>query len=335
MPQIKKEIKNMSFASMKKNTMSFEELSNKLEDAGGGSKGKSYNDERQWYPKLDDQKNGYAVIRFLPTSDKDVDANGEPLVPFAKLYSHGFKGETGQWYFENCPTTLDNDCPVCQANRAIVESHGGWDTTPKSAKDGPIRNRKRKLSYYSNIYVVSDPETPENEGKVFLFKYGKKIFDQLMEAIKPSFPDKTPIKPFDMWKGANYKLKIRQVENQTNYDSSEFEAMSQFLPTNEEMEAVYNQQYTLKDLNAPDKFKEFVDLEKRFNRVEGGEKSTTTAETIDEKSTATEKSVAAKPQFKEKEAEPTKVEEAPKEVDDNGFSEDDDAMNYFASLAED
>jgi len=318
----------MSFASMKKNDMSFEELSNKLEDAGG-SKGKSYNDDRQWYPKLDEQKNGYAVIRFLPASENDD-------LPFVKLYSHGFKGETGQWYFENCPTTLDNDCPVCSANRAIVESHGGWDTTPKSVKDGAIRNRKRKLSYYSNIYVVSDPETPENEGKVFIFKYGKRIFDQLMVAAKPEFPDETPIQPFHMWNGANYKLKIRQVDQQTNYDSSEFEKMSQFLPTDEEMSAVYDQEYTLKELNDKDKFKEFPELEKRFNRVEGGEKSTATAETIDE-TPSQEKTISEKPKFKNKAAEPEKEKEAvvsESTKDENGFDEDDEAMNYFQNLAE-
>ena len=314
--------------------MSFDELSTQLEDAGGAKK--SYGDKRLWYPKTDEQKNGYAVIRFLPTSEKDD-------LPFVKMYAHGYKADTGQWYFENCPTTLpDGECPVCAANRVIVESYGGWDDTPKAVKDGVIRNRKRKLSYYSNIYVISDPATPENEGKVFLFKYGKKIYDQLMAATNPPFPDKEPIQPFDMWEGANYKLKIRQVEKQTNYDSSEFDVASQFLPTDAEMEIVYGQQYTLKEIISTDKFKPYVELETRFNRVEGGSKSTKTAETIDEPEGGKTEKVAEKPQFK-KSAESTKPEatvaEQPTEsIDSESIDSDDDdedAMKYFAGLAND
>lgn len=302
--------------------MSFDELSTKLKDTSGS--GKNYKDERLWYPKLDDNKNGYAVIRFLPTSENDD-------LPFVKLYAHGFKGATGKWFFENCPTTLSNDCPVCAANREIVESHGGWETTPKHVKDGDIRNRKRKLSYYSNIYIVSDPATPENEGKVFIFKYGAKIFAKLMEASNPSFPDVAAIQPFDMWEGGNFKLKIRQVDKMTNYDSSSFEEASQFLATDEEMETVYKSQYTLGDFIEPKQFKEFNDLKKNFARVEGNVVDEPVAEAPQE-----EKSIADKPKFRESapEAETAKVDETPT-VDVDMDSDDDDAMKYFKALSED
>lgn len=327
----------MSFASMKKNRMSFEDLSTQLEDAGGTGSNKSYQDERLWYPKLDENKNGYAVIRFLPSTE-------DGKLPFVQLYNHGFKGETGKWLFENCPTTKreghpnGEDCPVCEANREVTESYGGWDSTPESVKNALPRRRKRKLSYYSNIYVVSDPETPENEGKVFIFKYGKRIFDQLSAAAKPPFPDKAAIQPFDMWKGANYKLKIRQVEKQTNYDSSEFELESQFLSSDEAMEAVFNQQYNLSELVADDKFSSYEDIKKNLNRVEGGDKAASTAESVDKPASepAAQNDMSSKPKFKDQAAKPAAQTEAPKaEVDENGFDEDDDAMNYFAGLAED
>ena len=306
---------------MKKNRMSFEDLSSELENTSGGKK--NYDDDRMWYPKLDDEKNGYAVIRFLPTTKEDTP-------PFVKLYSHGFKGETGQWYFENCPTTLeDGECPVCTANRAIVESYGGWDDTPKSVKDGAIRNRKRKISYYSNIYVVSDPATPANEGKVFLFKYGQKIFDQLKEAANPSFPDKAPIQPFDMWEGANYKLKIRQVEKQTNYDSSEFEEKSQFLTTDDEMSAVYDKQHNLQEIIDPSEFKALADLEKRFNRVEGGAAEMKSAPVAESAPVETANNT---PKFKDK-TEDVPVAESVESNEDSASSEEEDAMKYFEDLA--
>jgi len=304
--------------------MSFDDLSSKLNEASGGSK--NYDDERVWYPKTDDVGNGYAVIRFLPASENDE-------LPFVQMYAHGFKGGTGKWYFENCPTTLNNDCPVCAANREIVESHGGWESTPKDVKDGVIRNRKRKMNYYSNIYVVSDPETPENEGKVFLFKYGKKIMDKLQSAAAPEFKDETAIQPFDFWDGANFKLKIRKVDRQTNYDSSSFEDPSQLLPTDKEMEKVYKQEYTLSDLIAADKFKEMDDLQKNFNRVEG---NTTAAkpsvdESLDEPAPVDK--IAEKPVFGGKKDKADEPKETPV-VEASSNDDDDDALSYFASLAE-
>ena len=315
---------------MKKNRMSFDDLSTKLAEAGGEKK--SYVDERMWYPKTDDQKNGYAVIRFLPTSENDD-------LPFVKLFSHGFKGKNGQWMFENCPTSIGGDCPVCEANKSVTEQYGGWDSTPEDVKNGTVRRRKRKMSYYSNVYIVNDKANPENNGKVVIFRYGKKIFDKIMSATKPEFEDEAAIQPFDMWEGANFKLKIRQVEGQTNYDSSSFDAVSQFLKSDEEMEAVYKSQYELKSLIAEDQFKPYEDLKKHLNRIEGVVSEAPTAANMSDPKAAA--STGAKPQFK--------AAEAP--VENNGFSEDEipqaetnsvdsteeddsEAMDYFSNLAD-
>ena len=202
----------MSFASLKKASKAGGTLSKLTQEieklnqpqSGGGA------DERLWKPELDKSGNGYAVIRFLPAPD------GEEM-PWAKIWSHAFKGPGGQWYIENSLTTIGKDDPVGELNREL------WNSGKESDKN-IARAQKRKLSYYSNIYVVSDPAHPENEGKVFLYKYGKKIFDKLVEAMQPAFADETPIDPFNFWKGADFKLKIRKVDGYWNYDKSEFAA---------------------------------------------------------------------------------------------------------------
>jgi len=202
----------MSFASLKKASSggdTFAKLTREIEkinqpQSGGGA------DERLWKPELDKSGNGYAVIRFLPAPD------GEEM-PWAKVWSHAFKGPGGQWYIENSLTTLGKDDPVGELNREL------WNSGRDSDKE-IARAQKRKLSYYSNIYVVSDSAHPENEGKVFLYKFGKKIFDKLVEAMQPAFADETPIDPFNFWKGADFKLKIRKVDGYWNYDKSEFAA---------------------------------------------------------------------------------------------------------------
>ena len=173
---------------------------------------KSYVDERIWKPQLDKTGNGYAVLRFLPASD------GEDL-PWAKLWSHAFQGPTGQWFIENSLTTLNQKDPVSEHNTVL------WNSGVESDKE-IARKQKRKLQYYSNVYIVTDTKNPENEGKVFLFRYGKKIFDKLMEAMQPQFDDEEAIDPFNLWKGANFKLKIRKVDGFWNYDKSEFEKPS-------------------------------------------------------------------------------------------------------------
>ena len=211
-------------------------------------------DERLWRPEMDKTGNGFAVIRFLPAPD------GEEL-PWAKMYSHAFQGPGG-WYIENSLTTIGQKDPLGEYNREL------WNSGSEANKE-IVRKQKRKLSYYSNIYVVKDPTNPQNEGKVFLFKYGKKIFDKIMEAMQPEFEDETPINPFDFWQGANFKLKIVKKDGYWNYDKSEFDRVSPLLDDDDALEALWKKEYSLTAITAPDQFKSYEDLERRMNMVLG------------------------------------------------------------------
>ena len=211
-------------------------------------------DDRLWKPQLDKTGNGYAVIRFLPAPD------GEDL-PWAKLYSHAFQGPGG-WFIENSLTTLGQKDPVSEYNSQL------WNSGLESDKD-VARKQKRKLSYYSNIYVVKDPVNPDNEGKVFLFKFGKKIFDKITAAMQPEFEDEEPINPFDFWQGANFKLKIKKVAGYWNYDSSEFARPDALLDDDDAMEAIWKKEYSLQSLVAPDQFKTYEELKTRLDYVLG------------------------------------------------------------------
>ena len=248
----------MSFASLKKASSggdTFAKLTREIEkinqpQSGGGA------DERLWKPELDKSGNGYAVIRFLPAPD------GEEM-PWAKVWSHAFKGPGGQWYIENSLTTLGKDDPVGELNREL------WNSGRDSDKE-IARAQKRKLSYYSNIYVVSDSAHPENEGKVFLYKFGKKIFDRLVEAMQPAFADETPIDPFNFWKGADFKLKIRKVDGYWNYDKSEFAApgtLGNF--DDDKLESIWKQGYSLAEFEDAKNFKSYEQLQARLNLVLG------------------------------------------------------------------
>ena len=249
----------MSFKDLKKQsslgslTQKLVKEVEKMNNSGGGA------DERLWKPELDKTGNGYAVIRFLPSPE------GEDI-PWAQLYSHAFQGPGG-WYFENSLTTTGGKDPVSEHNTSL------WNSGVESDKQ-IARNQKRKLSYYSNIYVVKDPSNSSNEGKVFLFKYGKKIFDKVMEAMQPEFEDETPINPFDFWQGANFKLKIKKVAGFWNYDSSEFDSVSPLLDDDDALEAVWKKQYSLTAITAPDQFKSYDDLKKRLDYVLGQKKVT-------------------------------------------------------------
>ena len=196
----------MSFSNLKKQS-SLGNLTAKLVKEVEKLNSNSNSDDRLWKPELDKSGNGYAVIRFLPAPD------GEEL-PWAKMYSHAFQG-LGGWYIENSLTTIGQKDPVSEYNREL------WNSGNEADKE-TVRKQKRKLSYYANIYVVKDSANPSNEGQVFLYKFGKKIFDKIMEAMQPEFEDETPINPFDFWQGANFKLKIKKVAGYWNYDSSEF-----------------------------------------------------------------------------------------------------------------
>jgi len=209
-------------------------------------------DERLWKPSLDKSGNGYAVIRFLPQPESED-------IPWAKVYSHAFQGPGG-WYIENSLTTIGQKDPVSEYNRDL------WNSGSDADKD-TVRKQKRKLSYYSNIYVVKDPTNPENEGKVFLFKYGKKIHDKILAAMQPEFEDETPINPFDFWQGANFKLKIRKVDGYWNYDKSEFDSPAPLLDDDDALEAIWKREYSLTEFTAPSSFKSYEELEKRLNMV--------------------------------------------------------------------
>ena len=294
----------MSFASLKKQS-SLGSLTAKLvkevektNNTGGGG------DDRLWKPELDKTGNGYAVVRFLPAPD------GEEI-PWAKLYSHAFQGPGG-WYIENSLTTTGGKDPVSDYNRTL------WNSGNEADKD-TVRKQKRKLSYYSNIYVVKDPTNPQNEGKVFLFKYGKKIFDKIMEAMQPEFEDETAINPFDFWQGANFKLKIKKVAGFWNYDSSEFDSVAPLLDDDDALEALWKKEYSLAAVTAPDQFKSYQDLEKRLKYVLGQNQKP--ARRFDEDL--------------EDESEGRSYAAAEKVVTQATSSEDeDDALSYFQKLAE-
>ena len=244
----------MSFAKLKKQskagslTDKLIKQVEKLNDKGNNV------DDRIWKPSVDKSGNGYAIIRFLPEPE------GCDL-PWTRVYTHAFQGPGG-WLIDQCLTTKDQKCPVCEHNSQLWNS--GSDANKEIA-----RKQKRRLSYYSNIYIVSDPANPENEGKVFLYKYGKKIFDKIQEAMKPEFADETAINPFDFWSGANFKLKIRRVEGYQNYDKSEFDRSSALFDDDAKLEEVYNKQYDLNEFTAADKFKDYDALKKRLENVLG------------------------------------------------------------------
>jgi hypothetical protein len=293
----------MDFSSLKRNSGDLKEKLAK--SAIATSEGSQNNDENFWKPEIDKAGNGQAVIRFLPASQED----GGDSLPWVKVFSHGFKAEGG-WLIDNCLTTNNESCPVCESNTKL------WDTGIDSNKN-IARNRKRKLNYISNVYIVSDPKHPENEGKVFLFKFGKKIFDKITEAMNPQFEDETPINPFDFWKGADFKLKIRKVEGYQNYDKSEFDSPAPLSDDDAEMEKIWKSEFTLKDLVSADKFKTYDQLKSRLDKVLGVESS--------EPKTTVQKFKAEQPKSK------VDVEEST--FEDTATNDDDD-MEYFSRLVE-
>ena len=226
---------------------------------------RSFDDERFWKPELDKSGNGYAVIRFLPAP------NGEDI-PWQRMFSHSFQGPGG-WYIENSLTTINKNDPVGEVNRRL------WNSGSEADKE-TARRQKRKLSYYTNIYVVADPKHPEHEGKVFLYKFGKKIFDKIMESMQPQFDDEEAINPFDLWKGANFKLKIRKVDGFWNYDKSEFDAVAPLLDTDAALEKVYGAEYPLKPFHEEANFKSYTELKEKMERVLGQEHDNRTAEQV-------------------------------------------------------
>ena len=291
----------MSFADFKnKSNSSLESLQKKMETM---DKTNNYKDDRFWRPELDKAGNGFAVIRLLPAAD------GEDI-PWVKLYNHGFKGPGG-WFIENSLTTLGQKDPVSEMNSRL------WNSGIESDKD-IARQRKRRLSYISNILVVSDPANPQNEGKIFLYKYGKKIFDKIQEAMNPEFQDEEAVNPFDYWKGANFKLKVRKVSGFVNYDKSEFESPSALHDGDDaKLENLWKSQYKLDEFVSESNFKSYDDLKTRLDEVLRGDDrgGATTAES-DSVDTTTQEDSASE------------GEETQTSVDEGT-----DAMSYFNQLA--
>ena len=294
----------MSFSTLKKRSGS--SLENLVKEAEKLNKQGPGADERFWKPELDKSGNGYAVIRFLPAPD------GEEL-PWAKVYSHAFQGPGG-WYIENSLTTVNKKDPVGEVNRKL------WNSGLDSDKD-IARKQKRKLSYYTNIQVVRDPAHPENEGKVFLYKFGKKIYDKITAAMQPEFEDETPINPFDLWEGANFKLKICKVAGFWNYDKSEFDSTSALASDDAELEAVWKKEYSLTAFTAEDQFKSYEELSTRLNEVLGTNKRAA-APTVDSEEYEPVAVAAATPTPATRRAETAPT------------TSEDDQLSYFARLAE-
>ena len=294
----------MDFETLKSSSSNFDKITKALEKNLGpedqANKNK-YQDDRFWKPELDKTGNGYAVIRFLPASEKEE-------MPWQRVWSHAFQ-DKGGWYIENSLTTLNAKDPVSEDNTRL------WNTGVDSDKD-IARKRKRKLSYYSNIYIVSDPKHPENEGKVFLYKFGKKIFDKISEAMQPQFADEKAINPFDFWKGANFKLKIRKVDGYWNYDKSEFEGVTPVASEDANIKAIWAKQYPLKPFVDPSNFKSYDELKEKLNRIIMGTRSTETVETVD------------LPQQTNGQVKSTNV------VNSKPASEEDDTLSYFSKLAD-
>ena len=269
---------------------------------------KSYVDDRIWKPVMDKTGNGFAIIRFLPAP------KGEEL-PWAKLWNHAFQGPTGQWYIENSLTTIGQNDPVSEHNSAL------WNSGVESDKE-IARKQKRKLQYYSNIYVVKDSANPQNEGKVFLYRFGKKIFDKVMETMQPAFEDETPINPFDFWEGANFKLKLRKVDGYWNYDKSEFADPSALSKKDDELEEIWGKQHSLTAFTENSNFKSYDELKKRLDVVLSG---VTTVGNVTELSTA----------FDDSPSTTTVVDTTEEPAPTISVSEDDDdTMSYFEKLAE-
>ncbi len=302
----------MSFANLKKKSRSgslTEKLIRQVEKIN--DKGNSNVDERIWKPVVDKSGNGYAIIRFLPEPE------GCDL-PWSRVYTHAFQG-TGGWYIENSLTTLGQKDPVSEHNSELWNS--GSDANKEIA-----RKQKRRLSYYSNIYVVSDPTNPQNEGKVFLYKYGKKIFDKIMESMKPEFVDETPINPFDFWAGANFKLKIRRVEGYQNYDKSEFGDAEALFDDDAKLETIYNSLYNLNEFTDANNFKSYEKLKERLDSVLGLKKPV--------RAPIPDAELETEDEGRGYYAEQATASEPVKEVvaAETSSDEDDESLSYFSKL---
>jgi hypothetical protein len=299
----------MDFSKLKSMSgkKSLEQLTSELSKVSG-NQGEKKSDDRFWTPTVDKAGNGYAVIRFLPAAPNED-------VPFIRMFDHGFQGPTGSWYIENSLTTLGKQDPVSEYNSQL------WNSGIESDKE-IARKQKRRLHFISNVYIVTDSGNPENEGKVFLYKYGKKIFDKLNEAMNPQFADEEAVNPFDLWAGANFKLKIRQVEGYRNYDRSEFDKTGPLLNDDEELENIWKKEHSLQEFLDPKNFKSYDELKERLARVLSTETPAKIVKKAEEEDVPWARTEPA-PKFK--------TADAPKHVavDDD----DDESLEFFKKLA--
>ena len=300
----------MSFENLKRNRDQISKLVQAAETTGGGEK-KSYADDRIWKPTVDKAGNGYAVLRFLPA------AEGQEL-PWVRYWDHGFKGPTGQWYIENSLTSIGQNDPVGELNSKL------WNSGIESDKE-IARSQKRRLHYVTNVLVLQDPSNPENEGKVMMYKFGKKIFDKIMDSMQPDFADETPVNPFDFWEGADFKLKIRQVERYRNYDKSEFSSPSSLYDGEEsKLEGVYSKLHNLGEFTDPKNYKTYDELRTKLMNVLG-EQPSMGAPTMAQSSQMNEPTPA-----------PQQPVSEPVTAESMSIGDDDDeTMSYFAKLAND
>jgi len=294
----------MSFANLKKQSKLGSLTAKLVKEVEKMNNNGASGDERLWKLDVDKSGNGYAVIRFLPAPENED-------LPFVKLYSHAFQG-SGGWYIENSLTTLGQKDPVSEYNSQL------WNNGTDAGKE-MARKQKRKLTYISNIYVVKDPANPENEGKTFLYKYGKKIFDKLTAAMQPEFEDEEAIDPFDFWQGANFKLKAKNVAGYRNYDSSEFAAVSPLLDDDDAMEAIWKKESSLSEFVAPDQFKTYDELKVRLEYVLGKRGA---------------KPVAQDSEVEDEEFTTPVAETVASVASSSSEIEDDDTLSYFQRLAE-
>jgi hypothetical protein len=304
----------MSFAELKRNRTDLSKLVEQAKETTGTTNTRQSDDPRFWQPTRDKAGNGYAVIRFLPGS-------ADAATPWIRYWDHAFKGPTGQWYIEKSLTSIGQQDPLSELNSKM------WNSGVESDK-GIVRQRKRNLRYVANILVVSDPSNPENEGQVKLYRFGKKIFDKIMDSMQPQFPDETPVNPFDMWEGADFTVKIRKVEGYPNYDASSFKAPAAVPGSDEELEALYNKQHELGEWTDPTNYKTYDELKARLALVLG------------ESAPRTAKQAASLELDDEIPDFPTAAASAPASapapvVATAEAASDDDTMSYFAKLAAD
>lgn len=302
-----------SLSDLRKNRGNFDSLMKAVESIANPSNEKRGDDDRFWKPTVDKAGNGQAVLRFLPAPA------GEEL-PWVRMYDHGFQGPTGKWYIENSLTTINKPDPLGELNSEL------WNSGIEANKE-IARKQKRRLSYISNVLVIRDPANPENEGKVFLYKYGKKIFDKIKDVMQPTFEDEAPVNPFDLWEGANFKLRIRQVDGYRNYDKSEFDGATPLDENEDRLEQVWKSTHSLAAFLDPSNFKTYDELKAKLNAVLSGGARLATAEKVNPLDAEDELFVETK----------MKSTPATRAVDDTPpWNEDsDDTMSYFSSLADD